>query len=230
MKNSAIQSLFLSLLFVFASSNHAANHSKLVNQKEGAKSTSLTKSRPVQGSDWCSRGKEMPLGKWLEAGETMRVTYCEYDSMDGQGYRQSAGLDVRQQNLTNSQTVWKIHDETKVAMTSLKMFRPSFQMIDLDGDGKMETFFAYNLVADGAEPIPVKFMSHMGGRKFAIRGAIPVMEDDSTSFKMEFDPAFATAPPRLKIVADSLFREFVVKLCTDPDLGYGIRVPPQIRR
>lgn len=217
-------------MLAFVASSDAAVPSKSVNQKEGAKSTDRTKLGFVHGNDWCSRGKEMPLGKWVEAGETMRVTYCEYDSMDGQGYRIFAGLDVRQQNLTNSQTVWMIHDETKVAMTSLKMFRPSFQMIDIDGDGKMETFFAYNLVSDGAEPIPVKFMSHMGGKKFAIRGAIPVAEDDSSSFKMEFDPAFAAAPARLKIVADSLFREFVVRLCEDPDLGYGIKVPTRIRR
>lgn len=182
------------------------------------------------GMDWCRKGKEMPLGKWTEAGETMRVTYCEYDSMDRNGYQQSAGLDVRQQNLTTSQTVWKIHDETRIAMTSLKLFRPSFHMADLDGNGTMETFFGYNLVSDGADPIPVKFMSHMGGKKFAIRGSIAMIEDDSGSFKMEFDPVFASAPARLKFVADSLFRRFAVRLCEDPDLGYGIPVPPQLRR
>jgi hypothetical protein len=230
MKTANFHFLWWTVIIAFASGCDSApvpKSSKNAGATASSSNSTATKSPVV---DWCSKGKEMPLGKWKEAGETMRVTYCEYDSTDGNGYRQSAGLDVRQQNLSTSQAIWKIHDETKVAMTSLKVFRPTFEMLDIDGDGKMETFFGYNLVSDGAEAIPVKFMTHMGGKKFAIRGAIPMTEDDSSSFKMEFDPAFASAPPRLKVVADSLFRKFAVRLCVDPDLGYGIPVPPQLRR
>lgn len=183
-----------------------------------------------QAVSWCAKGKEMPLGKWTEGGSDMAVSYCEWDSLDATGIELAADLDVRQQDKTASRTVWKIHDQTRIAMTAPKLFRPSYDQIDIDGDGTLETFFGYNFVTDGADPLEVKFMAHQGGKKFAIRGAIPMILEDSSYFKMEFDPAFATASPRLKQVADSLFRLFAVRLCEDPDLGYGIPVPPQLLR
>jgi hypothetical protein len=178
--------------------------------------------------NWCK--SPSPLARWSSAGSDMQIAYCLADSTDGQGVTVYSRLDVRQENQTSGTVVWKIHDEVKQALSRINLFRPSFAKLDIDGDGEVETFFGYHFVTDGADPIPVKFMSHMGGKKFAIRGEIPMIADDSSSFKMEFDPAFTSAPARLKSVADSLFRKFAIRLCEDPDLGYGIPVPPQLRR
>lgn len=150
--------------------------------------------------------------------------------MDATGITVFSRLDVRQEDPATGAVAWKIHDEVGKGLTTIKMFRPAFTMLDVDGNGTDETFFGYYFASEGMDPVRVKFMGHIDGKKYAIRGEIPMMEDDSARFKLEFDPAFASAPQNMRRVADSLFREFVVKLCKDPDLGLGIPVPSRIGR
>lgn len=179
---------------------------------------------------WCAGGEPSPLAKWKNGSIETRVGYCSRDSLDATGITVFSRLDVRQEDPATGAVAWKIHDEVGKGLTTIKMFRPAFTMRDIDGNGTNETFFGYYFASEGLDPVRVKFMGHIDGKKYAIRGEIPMAEDDSALFKMEFDPAFASAPQPMKNVADSLFREFVVKLCTDPDLGLGIQVPPRIRK
>lgn len=172
----------------------------------------------------------MPLARWKTGSVEAKVGYCSVDSLDPSGITVFSRLDVRQEDPVTGAVAWKIHDEVGKGLTTIKLFRPAFSMLDVDRNGSNETFFGYYFASEGMDPVRIKFMSHMDGKKYAIRGEIPMVEDDSARFKMEFDPAFASAPQNVRKVADSLFREFVVKLCTDPDLGLGIPVPSRIER
>lgn len=161
----------------------------------------------------------------------MFVSYCFDDSLDEQKITQHSRLDVRQEDLKNNNSViWKLHDEVGQGLSTLKLYRPSFSTLDLDGDGDMKTFFGYYVASQGMDPVAVKFIVHAKGTKFEVRGQIPRTEDDSALYKMEYDQAFSKASPRLKSVTDSLLKDFVIKICQDSEFGIWAPVPPQISR
>jgi len=179
---------------------------------------------------WCTHGKPGLLGRWKAGKSDMLVSSCTEDSADGQGVNQYSRLEVRQEDLSkNREVVWKIRDSQGVGLSSISLVRPSYAQLDVDGDGEMETFFGYTVISDGLDPMEVKFMAHKGGKKFAIRGLIPKVEDDSAAYKMEYDPAFATAEPRFKAVADSLLKVFVAASCLGDDGTLSFPIPRPLK-
>ena len=193
----------------------------------GKQATQSTQSA-IGDKNWCTADKQSLLARWKEGAADMRLAYCQSESTETHGVTVFSRLDVRQEEVTSGKTIWKIHDETKMGMTKVNLFRPGFEMLDIDGDGSSETFIGYFFPGDGLEPVDFKFLAHMDGKKFAIRGQIPRSKEDAAEYKAIHDPAFSQASPRLRVVADSLFIKFIKTLCTHDDLGLDAPVPVRI--
>jgi hypothetical protein len=196
-----------------------------------AAGTGKTPEKPAAGGAgpiWCAPEKQSALARWKVGASEMQVAYCSADSTDPKGITVFSRLDVRQEDRASGKVIWKIHDEVKPGLTQVSLFRPSFSVQDVDGDGSRETFFGYYFPGEGMDPVDFKFLVHKDGKKFAIRGQLPRSEDDAALYKAIRDPAFASAAPRFRAVADSLFAAFITSLCTHPDLGIGAPVPARI--
>jgi hypothetical protein len=187
-----------------------------------------TPSAAGAATSWCAPEKEAGLASWDAGTARMRVSYCASESTDAQGVTVFSRLDVRQQDRASGKVVWKIHDEVKPGLRQVRLFRPGFATVDVDGDGNRETFIGYYFPGEGLEPVEFKFLAHKDGKKYAIRGQLPRSQEDAAQYKAVHDPAFGIASTRFRAVSDSLFGKFITALCTDPDLGLGVPVPKTI--
>jgi hypothetical protein len=68
--------------------------------------------------------------------------------------------------------------------------RGTRSVIDVDSDGLLETVFMYKKATDCCDPWVVKLMLHKKYEKLAIRGEVPIIEEDLESYQKNFDPAY----------------------------------------
>lgn len=103
--------------------------------------------------------------------------------------------------------VWDIKD-FPTALCMARVIENSLEILDLDGDGYMETSFIYQFQCDGLDPTVTKLMLHSKGQKLAIRGNIPVSADMGTP-KKNVDPAAAQFPKEFGNFASQEWDDFV---------------------
>jgi len=94
--------------------------------------------------------------------------------------------------------VWQIHDFSDRQLQWVSLDSNSLKIIDIDGDGIAESRFFYSIVQDGLDPYQLKYMLHVKDKKFAIRGIIPMDEDNISKYAMTPDASLSTLSPTLK--------------------------------
>jgi len=85
---------------------------------------------------------------------------------------------------------WRIIDFSPNIITRISYLQNTLSIVDLDSDGFAETSFLYCISGDCCDPWTVKLMMHKNNQKLAIRGKVPISEEDIDSYEINIDLSF----------------------------------------
>jgi len=105
------------------------------------------------------------------------------------------------ENMKVSKEIWRIKDFAPNPLSSVSYLNQSLRIVDIDNDSIAETCFLYAIFSDCCDAWVTKLILHKNGEKLAIRGQIPIHEDDLASYQKVFDPSFAKYDARFKVFA-----------------------------
>lgn len=153
------------------------------------------------------------LGKHLvvltETGETPTKNALD-DS-----YRDAALYAYHYTTSAGNKLTWKVNDFVQECPVDIEanFIKNTFQLTDLDKDGKAEVWLAYRTVCHGdVSPSTMKIIMYEGVQKFAVRGLskIQVTETDFEGGKYTFDDAFKRGPEAFRKFATKLWDQHVL--------------------
>lgn len=98
---------------------------------------------------------------------------------------------------------WKIQDFGSNQCEQIFYLKKTLRIIDIENDGIGESRFFYEFGHDCCDPIVVKYMLHVKDKKLAIRGKIPMQEDDQKLYEKNLDKAFQNY--------DKIYADFALK-------------------
>ena len=136
------------------------------------------------------------------------ITEYEKGQYGEQGYRSELFASEYLQEGPKWKQVWKIWDYAPNPLSSVTYDSASINVFDLDNDGNAEVDFFYTISSDGADPWISKYMLHKDGKKFAIRGTLPMSEDDTSRYERNIDKAFNTLPAIYKEYSSKRWDDF----------------------
>jgi len=90
----------------------------------------------------------------------------------------------------NWKQLWRINDFGENEVSNVGYLDNTLIISDIDNDSIAETCFMYAKFHDCCDAWVTKLMFHWRGQKFAIRGEVPITEEDIESYKKKIDPAF----------------------------------------
>ncbi len=93
---------------------------------------------------------------------------------------------------------WRIKDFSPNELSSIGYLDNTFKIIDIDNDSIAEICFMYTIFSDCCDAWVTKLILHRKGEKLAIRGKIPIVNEDLDSYSKEFDPAFDKVDEKIK--------------------------------
>jgi len=144
-----------------------------------------------------------------------------------------------------SREIWRIRDFAPNPLSSVGYLSQTLEIVDIDNDSIAETCFLYAIFSDCCDAWVTKLILHKNGEKLAIRGRVPIHEDDLSSYQKVFDPSFERYDVRLKafasekwdkevrihwrdILGDSLIEKFInSKECTLQNTKQMKEPPPK---
>lgn len=85
---------------------------------------------------------------------------------------------------------WKIQDFGSNECEKVYYLKQTLRIVDIENDGVGESRFFYEFGHDCCDPLIVKYMLHVKDNKLAIRGKIPMQEDDKKLYEKNIDKAF----------------------------------------
>lgn len=112
--------------------------------------------------------------------------------------------------------LWKIWDYAPNPLSSVSYDSATINVIDLENDSVGEVDFFYTISFEGADPWILKYMFHKEGKKFAIRGTLPVSPDDTSRYERNIENAFNTLP--------AVYKEYSIKRWDDFAKGHFKKV------
>lgn len=187
-----------------------------------------SKIEPAVHSSWCPSNSIRSLFVWKEGRQDKRISYCQKDSVDADGIIVISRLEIQEGDLTQAAPKRLVYDSIGPGLSSVRFYTPGAALIDVDGDGKKESFLPYYFAHDGADPTEIRFIARRKGVSYAIQATLPWLEVDADSYRMELDPALTTQPRRFRTATDSLLKAFVHKLCNDTNTGATSYIPVQL--
>lgn len=104
---------------------------------------------------------------------------------------------------------WRIRDFAPNVATRISYLTNTLSISDIDSDGIAETCFLYCISGDCCDPWTVKLILHKNNEKLAIRGEVPLTEEDLDSYQKNFDPAFEKHQIRIRNYASEKWDEGV---------------------
>ncbi len=93
---------------------------------------------------------------------------------------------------------WRIRDFSPNAVNRISYLQNTLIVTDVDSDGIAETCFLYCISGDCCDPWTVKLMLHKNYEKLAIRGEVPIIEEDIESYQKNFDPIYEKYEKRIR--------------------------------
>ena len=85
---------------------------------------------------------------------------------------------------------WKIQDFGSNECEHVYYLKQSLRIVDIENNGIGEPRFFYEFGHDCCDPLIVKYILHVKDNKLAIRGKIPMHEDDNKLYEKNIDKAF----------------------------------------
>ncbi|MEP7318632.1 MAG: hypothetical protein ABI921_07815 [Panacibacter sp.] len=142
-----------------------------------------------------------------ETGETKSMSTENEDNRDAALYAYHYLLKDDSVLLT-----WKVYDFIKECPLDLKAnyIKNTFQVTDLDKNGKAEVWLMYKTVCHGdVSPSTMKIIMYEGNKKFAVRGTnrVKYSDKDYTGGEYTFDEAFKNGPAIFKQFATQLWKK-----------------------
>ncbi len=186
------------------------------------------KIEPPAHSSRCPSDSIRSLFVWKEGRQDKRISYCQNDSVDADGIIVISRLEILEDDLTQTEPKRLVYDSIGPGLASVRFYAPGAALIDVDGDGKKESFLPYYFAHDGADPTEIRFIARRKGVSYAIQATLPWLEVDADSYRMELDPALKTQPRNFRKATDSLLKVFVHKLCKDTNTGATSYIPVQL--
>jgi len=125
---------------------------------------------------------QIETGKIAQVGFSSKLTAYSYEIL---------------QDLTIKES-WRIRDFSPNAVTRISYLQNTLFVTDVDSDGIAETSFLYCISGDCCDPWLVKLMLHKNNRKLAIRGEVPIIEEDLESYQKNFDSIYVKYDKRIR--------------------------------
>jgi hypothetical protein len=115
---------------------------------------------------------------------------------------------------------WRVYDFISDCPVDIeaKFIKNSFQVTDLNQDGRGEIWIMYKTVCHGdVSPSDMKIIMYQGQQKYAIRGQNKVQITDKEFYggKYKIDKAFANGPKVFLTFAKKLWDKNIIQLWID---------------
>jgi hypothetical protein len=114
-------------------------------------------------------------------------------------------------NDTSHTEMWRIKDWAPDPLSAIHYMENSLKIEDVDNDSIAESCFMYYVSSDCCDPWKTKLMLHKNGKKYAVRGQVPVHSEWLDDYRKIFDPSYDSIGKEIKDFA-SLQWDKCVKL------------------
>lgn len=119
-------------------------------------------------------------------------------------------------NGTKVERSWRVYDFVRDCPVDIRahFVNNTFQITDLDGDGKGEVWLMYKVACYGdVSPLTMKIIMYEGSEKFAMRGSSKVKFSNTESEGGEYklDKAFLNGPKEFQRFAEALWESEITE-------------------
>jgi hypothetical protein len=135
--------------------------------------------------------------------EKIKGTFCEPEytaELHAYGFDEANARMVK---------AWEIVDFSENACSSVRYLPGTLKLSDIDGNGTIETAFFYEHSHDCCDPIRVKYILHKDGVQLPIHGQVPMIKEETESYKKEMGKAYEKCPLIIKDFASKAWDGFI---------------------